>query len=307
MRTGFMHIPDGFLSTPVWAALDATSVVGVAWLSRGASRTLEESRIPLLGVMGAFVFAAQMINFPVGVGTSGHLLGCGLLTFTLGPAAAAVVMTAILAIQALVFQDGGLLALGANVFNMAIAGVAAAWLPWRYLGAGRFRRLAVFAGAALPVLVAAALVLAQLRLSGVPLPGPILGVSLVLFLASALVEGAITVAVVTALEKMHPRWVQAPRHGSALPALAVTALVLAGVVAIFASPLPDGLEKLAEQVGIADRAQSLLNAPLPDYEFHGVDSDWLRRSAPGLAGVVLTACVAFLLGRILVRQRQGGA
>ena len=94
----------------------------------------------MLGVMGAFVFAAQMINFPVGVGTSGHLLGGALLAQTLGPSAAAVTMTAILAIQALVFQDGGVLALGANVFNMALVGVLAGYLPYR-LGVDR-RRLA---------------------------------------------------------------------------------------------------------------------------------------------------------------------
>ncbi len=92
---------------------------------------MEDRKIPLLGVMGAFVFAAQMINFPVGPGTSGHLVGGALLTIALGPAAASIVMTAILAIQALVFQDGGILALGANIFNMAIAGVLAAYLPYR--------------------------------------------------------------------------------------------------------------------------------------------------------------------------------
>ncbi|HBY59597.1 MAG TPA: hypothetical protein DEH78_07220 [Solibacterales bacterium] len=302
-----MHIPDGFLSTPVWAALNATSAAGVAWLSRGASRNLEENRIPLLGVMGAFVFAAQMINFPVGVGTSGHLVGAGLLTFVLGPAPAAVVMTAILAIQALIFQDGGVLALGANVGNMAIAGTLAAYLPWRFLGATRFRRLAVFLGSALSVFVAALLVLAELSLSGVALPAPILRVSLFLFMLAAVLEGAITLAVMLALEKMHPRWIQAPRQGSALPALALAALVLAGFIALFASPLPDGLEKLAEEAGIAGRAQAVLRSPMPDYELPAGGSEWLRRSAPGLAGVALTVCVALLLGRVLARQRQGGA
>src|SRR6195256_4716277 len=115
-----MHIPDNFLSTPVWASLDAISIPAVVMMSRRAGRELDESRIPLLGVMGAFVFAAQMINFPVGIGTSGHLVGGALLAITLGPAAAALVMTAIIAIQAFIFQDGGVLALGANVFNMAI-------------------------------------------------------------------------------------------------------------------------------------------------------------------------------------------
>ena len=110
-----MHIPDGFLSTPVWAAMDVVAAPAVAYVTRRAQRNFDESRVALLGVLGAFVFAAQMINFPVGPGTTGHLVGGALLSFTLGPASASVVMTAILAIQALIFQDGGVLALGANV------------------------------------------------------------------------------------------------------------------------------------------------------------------------------------------------
>ena len=103
-----MHIPDGFLSTPVWAALDVVSLPAVGWFARRARAADTESRAPLLGVLGAFVFAAQMINFPIAPGTSAHLLGGALLSCTLGPSAAVVVMTAVLAIQSLVFQDGGL-------------------------------------------------------------------------------------------------------------------------------------------------------------------------------------------------------
>src|SRR5512140_275974 len=135
-----MHIPDGFLSIPVWGTLDAVALPSVAYIAHRAQREFDHHKIPLMGVMGAFIFAAQMINFPVGNGTSGHLVGGALLSFTLGPAAASIVMTAILATQALVFQDGGLLALGANVFNMAIAGVLAGYLPYYMWGGGRARR-----------------------------------------------------------------------------------------------------------------------------------------------------------------------
>src|ERR1700738_262506 len=107
-----MHIPDGFLSTPVWATLDVVSAPAVAWVAHRAQRDTQDHRIPLLGVMGAFVFAAQMINFPVGPGTSGHLVGGALLAIVLGPSFAVITMTAILAVQAFVFQDGGILALG---------------------------------------------------------------------------------------------------------------------------------------------------------------------------------------------------
>src|SRR3974390_926025 len=132
-----MHIPDGFLSTRVWTALDVVAIPATGWLARRAQNEVEESRIPLLGVMGAFVFAAQMINFPVAPGTSNHLVGGALLAFALGPWASSLVMTAILAIQAFVFQDGGIMALGANTLNMAIAGVWAAWIPYRRLGGTR--------------------------------------------------------------------------------------------------------------------------------------------------------------------------
>src|SRR5258708_9713577 len=132
-----MHIPDGFLSTQVWATMDAVAVPAVGYFARRAQTAAEESRIPLFGVLGAFVFAAQMINFPVGIGTSGHLVGGALLAFTLGAAPATIVMTAIIAIQAFVFQDGGVLALGANIFNMAGGGVRSGYLPFLMLGAQR--------------------------------------------------------------------------------------------------------------------------------------------------------------------------
>src|SRR5437879_1763136 len=122
-----MHIPDGFLSPPVWGTLDVLAIPAVGLVAKRAEGLQDDRRLPLLGVMGAFVFAAQMINFPVGLGTSGHLVGGTLLAIVLGPAPASIVMTAILAIQALVFQDGGIIALGANISNMAVAGVLAGY------------------------------------------------------------------------------------------------------------------------------------------------------------------------------------
>src|SRR6202051_4457052 len=151
-----MHIPDNFLSPPVWGTLDAIAIPAVGLMVRQASRQLDDTRLPLLCVSVAFLFAAQMINFPVGIGTSGHLVGGALLAFTLGAAPAAIVMTAIIAIQAFVFQDGGVLALGANVFNMAVAGVLAGYLPFWMWGARR-RRPAIFIGAFLSVMVSGSL------------------------------------------------------------------------------------------------------------------------------------------------------
>jgi cobalt/nickel transport system permease protein len=298
-----MHIPDGFLATPVWAALDVAAVPAVAAMTRKAQQGFDEKRVPLLGVMGAFVFAAQMINFPVGAGTSGHLVGGALLAVTLGPAAASVVLTAILAIQALVFQDGGVLALGANVTNMAIFGVLAGYLPyhlWR-------NKASVFAGGFLSVLVSAILAIGELRLSGIAMPGTVLAVSFGLFIVSALLEGAITVAVVQSLEAMHPGKMErpAPEGNRTVAFLGLAALVLAVVGVMFASASPDGLERLAENLGIAARAKALVSTPLADYQAGFLQSLWLRKAAAGLTGLALiyAACAAF--GRwIAPRQRS---
>jgi len=301
-----MHIPDGFLSTPVWVALDAVSLPAVGLLARRAQRDVEESRVPLLGVMGAFVFAAQMINFPVGVGTSGHLVGSALLACTLGPAAAAVVMTAILAVQALVFQDGGILVLGANVSNMAVAGVLAGYLPFHYWANGPWRKPAVFLGGFLSVLVAVLLALSQLLLSGVKMPVAVVGVSLGLFLLTAVLEGAITVAVFQAVERLHPRWIRQPagRGNRAIGALAALALVLVSVGVLFASSQPDGLEKLAGNLGIADRARTLLETPLMDYEARWFESSWMRKASAGVAGLAIIYLVCAVVGRRIARRRS---
>ncbi len=301
-----MHIPDGFLSVPVWAAMSTITVPSVAYMARRAQREVEESRVPLLGVMGAFVFAAQMINFPVGVGTTGHLLGGALLAFTLGPAAASVVMTAILAIQALVFQDGGLLALGANVFNMAVAGVLVGYLPYHFWGGGRRRKAAIFAGAALSVLAGAVLALAELRLSGVAMPAAAVWVSLGLFTINAAIEGGITLAALSSLEALNPSWLRRPAADGrgVLGVLAAAAVLLATVGVLFAAASPDGLEKLAENLGIASRARVLLGSPLADYETSFFSSDWLRKASAGLAGLALIYGVCIALARVISRRRS---
>ncbi len=119
-----MHIPDGMLTPQVWVPLAGVSAVVVGVAARKAAKQLEERQIPVAGVLGAFVFAAQMINFPIAAGTTGHLLGAALVTVLLGPWLAILVMSSVLITQCLVFQDGGLTALGANIFNMALVGCA---------------------------------------------------------------------------------------------------------------------------------------------------------------------------------------
>lgn len=291
-----MHIPDGFLSPPVWISFDALAVPAVAILARRAQREVEDRTIPLMGVMGAFIFAAQMINFPVGPGTSGHLVGGALLAIVLGPAAAAMVMTAILAIQALVFQDGGILALGANVFNMAIVGVIAGYLPYRLLK----NSAGAFVGGLVSVLASACLALAELLISGIPMPRRVLLVTLGFFIAGALVEGAITFAAVRAIERLNPRMLRGFEGAGSrvLAALALAAVALAVAGILIASAKPDGIQILS-----AAHSPAWLHAPLADYQVRGIQSPWIRRSAAGIAGLALIYAVCMFGGR-WIRQRS---
>lgn len=294
-----MHIPDGFLSTRVWATMDALAIPSVAYLARRAQHEFDHHRIPLMGVMGAFIFAAQMINFPVGSGASGHLVGGALLSFTLGPAAASIVMTAILATQALVFQDGGLLALGANIFNMAIAGVLAGYLPYVLL---RGRKSGIFWGGVLSLMTSAALALAELLQSGVRMPNSILTITIALFTVSALIEGAITVAVIQSIENVQPGFIRRPRGIRAAAIVAAASVVLAGAGLWFASTRPDGIEKLSRDIGLASHARAFFASPLAEYKLQLVSSPFLAKSLAGLIGLLIVYLLCLGLGRILAAR-----
>jgi cobalt/nickel transport system permease protein len=115
-----MHIPDGFLNVPTIATTYAVSAGGIGYAVKEVNKKLKEKQVPLMGVLAAFIFAAQMLNFPIAGGTSGHLIGATLAAILLGPWAAVLIMSCVLIAQCLIFQDGGLLALGANIFNMGI-------------------------------------------------------------------------------------------------------------------------------------------------------------------------------------------
>ena len=130
-----LHAPDGFLSAPIAVAMWIATAIVVAFAVRQTNRHLDERAVPLLGVMAAFIFAAQMFNFPVAGGTSGHLLGGVLAAVMLGPWAGTLVMTAVVAVQALLFQDGGLLVMGANIFNMGVIGTLGGYALYRGLAA----------------------------------------------------------------------------------------------------------------------------------------------------------------------------
>jgi len=298
-----MHIPDNFLSTPVWATLDAVSVPAFGIVARHASRTMEDTRIPLLGVMGAFVFAAQMIDFPVGIGTSGHLVGGALLAYALGPSLAVITMTAILAVQAFIFQDGGILALGANVFNMALAGVLAGYLPYQFWGRGPWRKWAIFSGAFLSVMVSGLLALTELLISKLPMNGKVVFWTIGFFAVNAVLEGAITLAVLQAIERLNPEWIRKPgdSHRTTWVAIAGFAVLLAAAGFLLASTAPDGLQRIGIETGVHEKAA--FHAPLAGYSLPLWSSNWGRRAAAGVAGLVLIFGLCVAAGRVLGRRR----
>jgi cobalt/nickel transport system permease protein len=210
-----MHIPDGFLSNEVALACAIPAVAAVGYGLRRAEVDLDDRRIPLLGVTAAFVFAAQMLNFPVAGGTSGHFLGAALAAVLLGPWLACLVLAVVLFVQAFVFADGGITALGANVFNMGvIGGVVVGGLMLaarRALPNTRGALLGVTAvGAWLAVVAGAALCAVELAISGtVPLATvmpAMLGVHMVIGVG----EAAITVAAVSAVLATRPDLIYGP-------------------------------------------------------------------------------------------------
>ena len=166
-----MHIPDGFLNIATVATAYVASAGGVSYAVKEANKKLKEKHIPLMGVLAAFIFAAQMLNFPIAGGTSGHLIGAALAAILLGPWAAVLIMSCVLIAQCLIFQDGGLLALGANVFNMGIVASFSAYFLYRLankaLGENkRGRLIGGFIAAWGSVVVAAIACAIELALSG---------------------------------------------------------------------------------------------------------------------------------------------
>ena len=115
-----MHIPDGFLSAPVAVATGVVAVAAIAVAVKVTNKKMGEKQVPMMGVLAAFIFAAQMLNFPVAGGTSGHFVGAALAAILLGPWATVLILSSVLVVQCLIFQDGGLLALGANITNMGV-------------------------------------------------------------------------------------------------------------------------------------------------------------------------------------------
>ncbi len=199
-----MHIPDGFLNIATVATTYAVSAGAVGNAARMANKQLGEKQVPLMGVLAAFIFAAQMLKFPIIGGTSGHLMGAALAAILLGPWAAVLIMSCVLIAQCLIFQDGGLLALGANIFNMGIVASFSGYYAYRFsillLGSGRRGKLVGgFAGAWGSVLLAAIACAIELAFSGASPIRVVLPAMAGLHALIGIGEGVITVAVLRLL------------------------------------------------------------------------------------------------------------
>lgn len=201
-----VHIPDGFLDTRIWVGAGVLSAGAVAAAVAKTRKVLEDRQVPALGVMAAFIFAAQMVNFPVAGGTSGHLLGGALAAILLGPWSAGLILTTVLIIQMLFFYDGGLTALGANVLNMAVIA------PWVAYGTCRLvsnlfrssagRTAAIFLASWMSVMAAALAASLEIAFSGtVPLK-IVLPAMLGWHALIGIGEGLITVVVVSFVSRL---------------------------------------------------------------------------------------------------------
>jgi len=322
-----MHMADTLLSPLVALVMIVLSAGVLAWAARRVQRRFDPARVPLMGVLGAFVFAAQMINFPLPLvpGTSGHLGGGLLLAILLGPDAGVLVMASVLIVQCLIFQDGGLLALGANIFNMGVVPCYGGYGLYRLIaGASSSPKrvyVAVFVSALAGVTAGAAFVPFEVHLSRmlvVPLSRFLL-VMAGLHLIIAAVEAFITFGVVGYMAKVRPQAIATSAAfgatagrlsaGMVSVSLLVVALLLAAVVSLYASKFPDALDSrtsfddASRKPMVAANTSDTMNrvvawhgrhAPLPDYQ--GLRG-W--SSAGGVIGTLVTLAAVWLIARLL--------
>lgn len=296
-----MHIPDGFLSVAVSIGLWVLSAIAVAYALRRVSGDLDERKVPLMGVLAAAIFAGQMLNFAVAGGTSGHLMGAAIATILLGPWAAILVMTSVVGVQALIFQDGGLLALGGNIFNMGVIGVFVSYFVYRTLLRVLGERavsvyVSGFAAAWASIFVAALAVALQLALSGTSPANVAIPAMALVHAVIGLGEGLITLGALAFVHATRRDLLQLgqaqPRGGRLVWAGGLILALALVVLSPLASSHPDGLEWVAEQQGFLEAAQGPTYEIIPDYVLPGVSDEALATILAGVVGVVIVFAVA---------------
>ncbi len=316
-----MHIPDGFLDPKTAIASGVVAATGLGMAIRQVKRTFPSSRIPQMGLASAFVFAAQMLNFPVVGGTSGHLIGAVLVAVLLGPSAAVVVMSSVLILQCLMFADGGITALGANIFNMAVVaplvGYAAYRLLRRILGTSERARFTAIAFASWISTVAASIACAgQLAVSGTAQWGVVFPAMAGIHMLIGIGEATITTFVVAAILRLSPD-IRLASDGEQSktglrPLLGYGLVVSLGLVLFispFASSWPDGLEKVAEVIGFSSAVSSkaVIPSPLADYGVQGIASSSVSTILAGVIGTLLAFVLSFILARIVTHRKKEAA
>lgn len=325
-----MHAPDGFLEPSVAVATAAVSVAVLALCLRRSAEELDDRRVPLAGLTAAFVFAAQMVNFPVAAGTTGHLLGGALAAVLLGPYVATLVVATVVVVQALLFADGGITALGPNVLNMAIIPAFAGWALFvlfrRILpphSGGVVGATGLAAGATV-VLSSAAFSLEWLFGASAPVPfdtvfSAMVGVHALIGIGEGLLSAMVVAAVLAARPDLVrgaqdlplARLREAPRlawRTFALAGLLVVAAT-AAVVSQFAFDDPDGLERVAIDEGFVASARShaLSGSPFADYATRGISDPQVSLAVAGLAGAAVTLLVAYGIASASRWSRAGPA
>lgn len=301
-----MHIPDGFLSVAVSLLCWVLSLVAIAYALRRANQDLGERQVPVMGVLAACIFAGQMLNFTVAGGTSGHLMGAALATILLGPWAALLVMTAVVSVQALIFQDGGLLALGANILDMGVVGVAVSYFAYntlrRLLGTKRSSILISGAVAAwLSIMIASLAVALQIALSGTSPENIAIPAMALIHAIIGIGEGLITAGALAFIVAARPDLLNLGGGGNKavngrLVGLAGLAIAVAlAVLSPLASAHPDGLEWVAEQNGFLARAQGPIYNIIPDYVMPGIPNEALATIIAGVVGLLIVFGVAIAM------------
>ncbi len=301
-----MHIPDSFVSVPVAISTGVASTAALTIALRRSQTSLGPRHAPILGLTTAFIFAAQMINFPVAGGTSGHLSGGALAAIILGsPWAGMLCIATVLIIQAVLFADGGITALGANILNLAVIGVWVGWLltqTLQRLFGGSRARLPLAAGiaAGVSIVVAAIACAIELAISGTAsllvLP-TMAGVHILIGLGEGLITGGVIAYLANARPDLLPGGQQQFR-GWLTPIVSI--FLIAGVLSLGASAWPDGLEKVAGDLGFLNLAENVRLAvptPFADYEIQGLGS--VGTSIAGLIGAAFCFIVAFGLAKVV--------
>jgi len=307
-----LHIPDGFLSPLVSILFWILAVGLIAVAVRRSERELGERQIPLAGIMAAFIFAAQMINFPVAGGTSGHLLGGALAAIVLGPWTGILVMTAVVGVQGLLFQDGGLVVMGANIFNMGLITVIIGYGLYRGVaGRSRGTKLAVAGVAAWLSVMAGALVTSlQLWLSGTALLAIVMPAMLGVHAIIGLGEALVTVAALSFILRTRPDLLgeeaAEPKGGRGWIVAGVITSLAVVLLSPFASANPDGLERVAEDLGFIHRGLSASYSILPDYAIPWLSEGATSTIAAGAIGALIVAGVTVAVVRIMRRRHRSG-